>query len=122
MWLDAVLYAPPLCLDEQAFQDAARVRMGVCIFSSYGNAWTCACGHTVEDDNVANALSNWLSGLVQSRHNDTVKALQEFVGHLGYHSAKSKELTKRLRAPQVNQNARTKDQQPINPEPEVSGA
>jgi hypothetical protein len=46
--------------------------MGVCTFSSFGNAWTCACGHTVEDDDGAHALGcNRLSGLVQSRHDDT---------------------------------------------------
>jgi hypothetical protein len=56
MWLDAVPYAPSLRLSDQAFQDTARVLMGVRTFSSFGNAWTCACGHTVEGDDVAHAL------------------------------------------------------------------
>jgi hypothetical protein len=38
MWLDAVPYAPSLRLSDQAFQAAARVRMGIRTFSSFGNA------------------------------------------------------------------------------------
>jgi hypothetical protein len=61
--------------------------MGVRTFSSFGNARTCACGHTMEDDDVAHALGcNRLSGLVQSRHNGTAEVLREFVGRLGFSS------------------------------------
>jgi hypothetical protein len=43
--------------------------------------WTCTCGHTVEDNDVAHALGcNRLSGLVQSRPDDTAEALREFIG------------------------------------------
>jgi hypothetical protein len=59
--------------------------MGVRTFSSFGNAWTCACGHTVEGDDVAHALGcNQLSGHVQNCHDDTAEVLRDFVGHLGF--------------------------------------
>jgi hypothetical protein len=35
MWLDAVLYAPSLCLDDQSFKSTGRVCMGVRTFSSF---------------------------------------------------------------------------------------
>jgi hypothetical protein len=89
MWLDAVPYAPSLRLEDQSFQDAGRVRMGVRTFSSFGACWTCSCGHTVEDDDVAHALGcNRLSGLVQSRHYETAEFLREFVGRLGFSSSR----------------------------------
>jgi hypothetical protein len=63
--------------------------MGVCTFSSIGNAWTCACGHAVEDDYVAHALGcNRLSGLVQSRHDDNAEVLRVLVGRLGLSSSR----------------------------------
>jgi hypothetical protein len=34
MWLDAVPYAPSVCFDDQSFQDASRVRMGLRAFSA----------------------------------------------------------------------------------------
>jgi hypothetical protein len=87
MWLDAIPYAPSLRPDDHAFQDSACVRKGVRTFSSFGTSWTCACGHTVEGEDVAHALGcNRLSGLVQSRHDDTVEVLREFVGRLGFSS------------------------------------
>jgi hypothetical protein len=89
MWLDAVPYAPSLRLDDQSFQDAGRVRMGVRTISSFGTCWTCPCGHTVEGDDVAHAIGcNRLSGLVQSRHDETAEVLREFVGRLGFSSSR----------------------------------
>jgi hypothetical protein len=89
MWLDAVSYAPFLPLVDKACQDAARVRTGVRTFSSFGNAWTCACGHTMEDDDIAHALGcNRLSALVQSCHDDTAEVLAKFVGRLGFSSSR----------------------------------
>jgi hypothetical protein len=87
MWLDVVPYAPFLRLDDQAFQDAARVHMGVRTFSSFGNAWKCPCGHTVEDNDVTHALGcNRLSGLVQSRRDEPAEVLREFISRLGFPS------------------------------------
>jgi hypothetical protein len=80
MWLDA----PSLRLDDQAFQDAVRALTGVRTFSSFGNAWTCACSHTVEDYDVAHTLGfNWLSVLVQTHHDDIIEVLRGFVSRLG---------------------------------------
>jgi hypothetical protein len=56
MWLDAIPYVLSLRLDDQAFQDAARVRMGYCSFSSFGYSWKCACVHTLEGDDVRTPL------------------------------------------------------------------
>jgi hypothetical protein len=43
----------------------------------------------VEDDDVAHALGcHRLSGLVQSRHDDTAEVLREFVGRLGFSSSR----------------------------------
>jgi hypothetical protein len=49
----------------------------------------CSCGHTVEDDEVAQALGfNRLSGLVQTRHEETAEVLREFMGRLGFSSSR----------------------------------
>jgi hypothetical protein len=89
MWLDAVPYAPSLRLDDQSFQDASRVRMGVRTFSSFGTCWTYSCGHTVENDGVVHALGcNGLSGLVQSCHDETAEVVRKFVGRLGFSSSR----------------------------------
>jgi hypothetical protein len=78
---DTVPYAPSLRLGDQAFQSSARVRMGVRTLSSSGNAWTCACGHTVEDSDVAHALGySLLSGVAQRRHDDTAELLRRLPG------------------------------------------
>jgi hypothetical protein len=76
-------------LDDQSFQDAGRICMGVRTFASFGACWTCSCGHTVEDDVIAHALGcNRLSGLVESRHDETAKVLRELVGRLGLSSSR----------------------------------
>jgi hypothetical protein len=63
--------------------------MGVRTYSCFGNAWTCGGGQTVADDDAAHALgSNRLSGLVQSRYDDTAEVLREFVGRLGFSSSR----------------------------------
>jgi hypothetical protein len=62
--------------------------MGVRTFSSFGNAWTCACGHVVEDDYIEHALGcNLLSGLVQSPQDDTADVLRGFISRLVFSSS-----------------------------------
>jgi hypothetical protein len=88
MWLDAIPHTPSLRLGDHAFQDAARVRMGVRTFSSFCNVWTCACGHTVKDDDVAHArCCNRLSELLLSLDVDIREALREFVSRLDFSSS-----------------------------------
>jgi hypothetical protein len=102
MWLDAVPYAPSLRLDDESFQDTGRDRMGVRTFSSFGTCWTCSCGHTIEDDDVVHALGcNRLSGLVQSRHDETAEVLGEFVVRLGFSSSREMRYFGSLPAPQT---------------------
>jgi hypothetical protein len=64
------------------------VCMGAQTLTSFGTCWTCPCGHTIKDDDVAHALAcNRLSSLVQSCHDDTAEVPQEFVGRLGFSSS-----------------------------------
>jgi hypothetical protein len=54
-------------------------------FSSFGNAWMCACGHAVEGNDVAHTSGcNRLSGLMQNHVDDIAEVLREFVSHLGF--------------------------------------
>jgi hypothetical protein len=57
--------------------------------SSFGNAWTCDCGHTLDASKIAHATSsNWLSFLMQSRYNDTKEMLKDLFGRLGFSSSR----------------------------------
>jgi hypothetical protein len=77
--------------------------MGVRTFVSFGACWTCSCGHTFEDDDVAHALGcNRLSGLVQSRHDETAEVLREFVGRLGFSSCREGRYSWLAPAPPTN--------------------
>jgi hypothetical protein len=75
-------------LDDHAFKRAALLRMRLRTFSSFGNACTCACGHTVEDDDDVHTLGyDWLSGVVQSCHSNTAEVLPHLVSRLGFSSS-----------------------------------
>jgi hypothetical protein len=85
MWLDVVSCArvPSFSLEDQSFRVTSRVCLGVHAFGPFGNPYTCACAHTVEYGNAMHTLGCiWLSSLVQSCRDNTLKVLRELVGQL----------------------------------------
>jgi hypothetical protein len=53
---DTLPAVPSLRLDDQSFQDNARIRLGIRNFTTMSQAWRCTCGQLVDGDDVAHAL------------------------------------------------------------------
>jgi hypothetical protein len=80
---------PSVRLDDQSFQDNARIRLGVRNFTTMSQAWRCTCGQLVDGDDVAHALGcRSLNSLIIARHDETADALREYAGRLGFSSSR----------------------------------
>ena len=83
LWLNASTSIPSLRLPDQAFQDNARLLLGVNTFSSAPCPWVCTCGTTVDGNDVQHAFAcPKLSSLTIGRHDATVDDVR-VVAHYG---------------------------------------
>jgi hypothetical protein len=76
-WLDTLSIVAFLRLDDQAFQDNARIPLRV-HNSIMPHAWNCKCGQLVHGDEVAHTLGcDSLNSLDFSLHDETADTLRE---------------------------------------------
>jgi hypothetical protein len=87
-WLDTLPVVPSSRLNDQAFQDDARIRLWVRKFTTMLRSWHC-CGQLVDGDDVAHALGCCkLNSLIINRHDETADAPRQYVSGLGFSSSR----------------------------------